>query len=159
MEMMEQQNKAQSNQLNPIFLNWQDNDNNVVVTPEDNDRFVLTVSEAVEACKARGNENKFGLQFNLLMRITAEWLKEHKDKISCSYLTVRDAGLLFLVVRKEISFNSDFEDLLTEFDIKIAQDPQLDLIDLSVLAIPNSNEAGISSFLKPGYTLTFRHAN
>ena len=60
---------------------------------------------------------------------------------------MRDAGLLFLVVLKEKPFNQKIEDSLTELDIAIAQDDDLDLIKLSVLALPKASKDSIESFL------------
>ena len=153
---METSISEQAIQLTPVFLNWEDTDKTVVITPADNDRFVLTVQEAIEACRAQSNQGKFRQQFDILMNTLAEWLKENDAKISRSYMTIRDAGLLFLVVRKNIVFDSDFEDILTDLDIKIARDVQLDLVNLSVLAIPYANSDAISSFLRSGFTISFQ---
>ena len=62
-------------------------------------------------------------------------------------ITVRDGGLLFLVVRREAEYEREFEDALTDLDAEIACDEEFDLIRLSVLALPHCPPEAMQSFL------------
>lgn len=135
-------------------LRYEDRDGMVVVTPEDEDRFAITVEAAIQACQVFREQALFRLQFKQTLQKVAEWLNDHADDVAQAYLTVRDAGLLFLVARKSNRYDQHFEDDLTELDIQIAQDQELNLIRLSVLAIPDASEDSVASFLAPGKTLS-----
>jgi hypothetical protein len=128
----------------------------VVITPRDEDRFVLSIRDAAEAC-ARGRDMvrfEQRLRQVVLPRL-AQWLRKHDDEISAAYLTVRDGGMLFVVVRKAARYDADFADALTDLDTEMAAEPQADLVPLEVLALPNVTREGAESFLNPEWTMEF----
>lgn len=129
-----------------IQLRFGENDR-VVVTPENEDRFALTMDEAVKACRAWESHQRFERQFRILIDVLKEWVQRHHDRVSQAHVTIRDGGLLFLVVMRKSHHDETLDESLTELDIEIANDPDLDLIRLSVLAIPNASEDNIASFL------------
>lgn len=139
------------------YLKYEDRDGSVVVTPDDEDRFMITVEAAIRACQAYHQQAVFRMQFKQTLQKVAEWLRAHESHVGQAYVTVRDAGLLFLVVRKQPQYDSGFEDDLTDLDLQIAQDPDLNLIRLSVLAIPPCTDDGVNSFLMHDYLL-YKHA-
>ena len=117
------------------------------VETEDEDRFVLTLGAAIEACRAFSHYETFVRQFRELHAQLSAWIQQHDRDIAEGYLTLRDGGLLFLVVQKSAAFNQELEDSLTDLDIKIAQDDDLNLIRLNVQALPQASEESIQSFL------------
>lgn len=133
-----------------IQLHHKDRDSQVLIETDQQDRFVLTVSAAIEACQAYGKVNEFNQQFRDLSTRLSQWITEHEKDISEAYLTVRDAALLFLVVQRQEAFNQDLADSLTELDIAIAHDESFHLIRLHALALPKASEASIESFLVHG---------
>jgi hypothetical protein len=151
---------TKANPLHPILhLRYQERDGTLVVEPEDEDRFTITVEAAIKACRVFLEQARmFQSQFNHLHKRLATWLKQHNENVNRAYLTVRDADLLFLVVRDSRRYDDEFEDALTELDVSIACDPELDLIKLSVLAVPSASLDSIDSFLAPGKTLTYQNA-
>jgi len=149
---------SQATRPNILHLDYQQRDGTVVVVPADEDRFALTVEEAVKACRAYEQASAFRHQFQILLRELADWIGQHRNQVAEAYVTVRDAGLLFLVVKKSPEHDDTLEDQLTELDLAVAQDPNLNLIRLSVLAIPPVSHEGIDSFLAPGFTLQYTHA-
>jgi len=149
---------SQVTRPNILHLDCRQRDGTVVVTPADQDRFALTVEEAVKACRAYEQASAFRHQFQILLRMLADWIGQHRDQVAEAYVTVRDAGLLFLVVKKVPQYDDALEDQLTELDLAVAQDPNLDLIRLSVLAVPPASQEAIDSFLASGFTLQYAHA-
>jgi hypothetical protein len=118
----------------------------VWVETEDEDRFLTTVEAAAHACKVYGKMAEVGKQLRTLLRKLADWIKNHDD-VREAYLTPRDSGMLFLIVRKSKKFDSAFEDALSDLDVEIANDEAFALIRLSVLALPDTSEESIRSFL------------
>ena len=131
----------------------------VVVTPADEDRFVVNVQAAVDACQAYHQSVKFQRQFKetLLPRL-ALWLDEHRESVERGYVTVREDGLFFVIVQLHAAHDRGIEDDVAALEIEIAQDPKLNLIDLSTITLPNASEALYKSFLAPKYTLAY-HRN
>ena len=126
-------------------------DGTVVVTLEDQDRFVITVQEAVAACRGAKEVLEYRRQFvDGLVPTLKKWLEARKKKVRTAYLTVRDGGILFLVVRKDAAYDGDFTDELTSLELLIAHDPSLKLIRVDVLALPDISDEAARSFLSPG---------
>lgn len=138
-------------------LRYQDREGVVVVTPDDEDRFAITVGAAIQACHAFEQQKVFEHQFTIVLKRLAKWVQETQAEIAGAYVTVRDNGLLFLVVRKSPQYDACFEDKLTELDLEVANDPNLNLIRLSVLAIPEASDDAVASFWAPGHTLEYSH--
>jgi hypothetical protein len=130
-----------------VHLHHADDSEGVIVTTATNQTFTLPLDAAIRACGSVEKLERFTKQFQKLLTRLASWLTDHLDDVEDAYVTLRDAGLLFLVVRKTRRFNEELENSLTGVDLEIAQDPELDLIRLTVLALPMTSRDGIESFL------------
>ncbi len=137
----------QSTSSKPIRLNFHERGRQVVVTPENEDRFMMTVQEAASILQQANQQVLFVGQFQLLLNALAAWLSKHRAKVFRSFLTVREGRLLFLVVRKQVRYDDPFDDSLTELDMQTAQDDRFSLIELEVLALPNASPGSFNSFL------------
>ncbi|MBI2900956.1 MAG: hypothetical protein HYY17_12290 [Planctomycetes bacterium] len=144
--------------VDAVRLNWKDKNRPVVVTPDDQDRFMTTVQDAVRACRAHENSVRFNDQFQQTINRLGTWVRDHRSEILQAYVSIRDTDLLFLVETRSREYSREFEDALTDLDISIAQDSALNLIRLSVLAIPHSSPEAVNSFLSAGRALVFSHA-
>ena len=139
----------------PIQLRWGEKNKRVVVTPEDENRFIVTVEAAIRACNAAVQYSAFEPVFSNLLTHLGEWKRQHEEQILDAYLTVRDAELMFVVVKKTREYDREFEDLLTSLDIGIAQDKDFEMINLSVLGLPKSPTKSVADFLSPQNTLKY----
>ncbi len=93
----------------------------------------------------------------LLMKTLVGWLEKRMD-IDQAFLTLRDGSLAFVVVRNKSHYDADFEDCLSELDIQISEDVDLNLIELDVIALPEVSRNGLRSFLHPEVSFTFVHS-
>jgi len=140
-----------------LMLDVSFKDKKVLVVPEDEDRFLVSVDAAVKACQAADKTLQFGRQFrDILLPRLGLWISDRADKLKKAYLTVREEGLLFVAILARAEYDRELEDDLSELDIAVARDPHLDLIDLEVLALPNASDAAHASFLNPEATLEYR---
>lgn len=130
-----------------IELHFEDDTGKVRVTPADNTLLLLSVEEAIAACRAFKKQLEFKGQFDQLINTLGVWLKARRDRVAQAFLTTRDAGLLLLIVTKSAAYDQAFEADVTELDIQIANDTDYHLIDLSILAIPNCQQESVHSFL------------
>ena len=128
---------------------------------EHQDRFFLSVEEAIEACKVYERSEKaiFRKQYQNLLNWLGSWSYERREKIEKAFLTFRDAGLLFLVVTKSKTYDEGFESDLTKLDIETANHPDFSEVKLSVQALPLCDKNGYNSFCNSEWTLEYAGLN
>lgn len=142
-----------------VELHCEDRDGRVRVVFPDKHIMVLPTEAAVRACGAFKDQITFQDQFYHLHQRIAEWLKDHKDLVERAYLTVRDNGLLFLVVQNETRYNDVVEEALSDLDLLIANDDDFRLIRFDVQSLPLTSEESTTSFLARGNTFRYRIDN
>ena len=126
----------------------------VVVTPTDQDRFVLKMDKAVAACQMFVTAERFRKLFTVLLNRLGEWVSKLPEAES-AWITMRDGQLLFLVMRKSVAYDRDFEDALTELEIEIANDSDLGQLSMSTMALPQASKEAVCSFIDPGVAFHF----
>ena len=141
-----------------ILLPWSEKDKRVVIEDADEDRFSLTVEEAIEACSVYHKEKRaqFRRQFHDLLDFLGKWTYARRTEIFKAFLTIRDAGLLFLVVSRGKKYDPVFEDELTKLDITIANSEEFSEIQMSVQALPFCGAPNYDSFCNPDLTLEYK---
>jgi hypothetical protein len=141
--------------IEPIQLKWEQRDGAIVVTPSDQDRFLVKVGKAIEILRQHEREQQFGRQFSVLMNRLAAWLKEHSEKCARAFLTAGESTLRFIVVRKAVQFDGEITDALSALGVEIANDPDLNLIKLSTRALPLASNEALQSFLDSDFLIEF----
>lgn len=141
-----------------IELIHSDHDSVVMVTPEDEDRFLLNMESAILGCALADQWNRSKEQYRQLLHRLHEWTTEHVASVRQAYVAMRDSGPLFLVVQKGRRFNSGLQDELTRLDLEIASEVDFDLIRMSTLLLPESDDEAVRSFL-PQKALAYQHAD
>ncbi len=123
-----------------------------LVEVEDGDRLPFdTVAQLALACQQGQHVLEFQKQVcDKLEPRLGEWCAKEAQNIATAYLAFREGRFLFLVVRKAVAYDRDFSDRLTDLDIAVARDSDLDLIKLDVLALPNVSEEVARSFIGSG---------
>ena len=72
--------KSETRTKGPVHLRF--DDGRVVVTPEDEDRFVLQSGQAVEACQMANAKTHWIEAFkNEYLARSHQWCSEHKDRM------------------------------------------------------------------------------
>lgn len=134
-------------------LHWQQREGVIVVTPSDQDRFVVKVGKAIELLRQHDRQENFKSQFNLLIKELASWLGKHSGRWERAFLTAGENTLRFIVVRKQVKCEGDLTDSLSDLGVEIANDPDLDLIKLTTRALPLVANEELQSFLDPSLTI------
>lgn len=124
-------------------------DGKVVVTDDVQDRFLISVQEAVIACKDMAQSILYRRQFGMLVVKLGAWLQRHRQKVRKAFLTAREGTLLFLVVRSTAQFDASVTDALTDLAIDVSNDDGFSLMRLDVLALPDASDEAVKSFLMP----------
>jgi hypothetical protein len=119
----------------------------VTVHAEDGDLFSLTKQMIERSGRIAAHIERFDQQLAALKRDLEVWSSEHSDSVEEVFLALKGDHFLFLVVLKGKAHDGLLEDALTDLDMRVAQEPDYDLINLSVLALPAFAEDAIRSFL------------
>jgi len=141
-----------------IQVSWADRDGTLVVTPQDQDRYCMRIDEAIELLQLKHQKDRAQSQLSFLLRRLVDWIGQRGDRLRETYLTLRDGQWLFLMVSTEAQYDADFEDDVTDLDIELAADPELNLIDTAVLSLPITALDSLDSVLHPRLTFQIARA-
>lgn len=136
-------------------LTWEHRDGDLLVTPSDQDRFLVKIGKAIEILRQNQHQEQFSNQCSLLVKRLAAWLDEHAGKWRRAFLTAGESTLRFIVVRKQSRFEEDITDALSDLGVEIANDPDFDLIKLGARALPLASNEAVQSFLDHSFTIEF----
>lgn len=138
-----------------VQLKWEHRDGNLVITPSDESRFCVKIGKAIEILRQHEHQSQFPNQFQVLLERLATWLEAHLKYWERAFLTAGESSLRFIVVRKQVRFEPEITDALSALGIEIANDPDLNLIQLSTRALPLASDESIQSFLDCSFTFEF----
>jgi hypothetical protein len=119
----------------------------VTVHPENGDVYALSKQMIARSGQLMFRIEAFEQQLAALKRDLESWSSAHSESVSEVFLVLKGDHFVFLAVLKGKAYDSALEDALTELDLKVAQNPDYNLINLSVLALPAFAEDAIRSFL------------
>lgn len=141
------------NSTKVVQVNALDDDGIVTVTLSNEDRFSIRMRRAAEILQLGNRLDELTQQFKVLLNVLANWLKDRTD-ISSAHITQRDGALACVVVRTVAEYDPDFEDALSDLDMEIANDPDLNLVRLRMVSLPCVSEDSLLSFLDPTFSLS-----
>ena len=123
----------------------------VTLIPLDADRFALRVPELLRACGESTVDELSLRRFHALLERLGTWILDRAD-LRESFVTIREGGLRFVVVRKTVAYDADFEDVLSNLDIELAHDVDIGF-QVDVMSLPAVSGASFEAFLHPHLTL------
>lgn len=132
-----------------IVLDFKASRGKVLVRPADDDLFCISVQRAAEACQMADKVYAFGSQFRALLEKLGKWILAHQKQVGTAFVTVRDGGLLFLVIQKRPLLDLEFEQEMTALDLDVAGDANFDQLRMNALALPACTEDSQATFLDP----------
>ena len=106
----------------------------VVVIPENEDRFITTASAAAAACQQAQDSRAFDEQFSTMLGFVHEWCVKRPEKVRACYVTVGDHGLNVIVCTHTGDYDFDFDDDVAELDLSLFQN--FPLCKTDVLQLP-----------------------
>jgi len=132
---------------NTIRIDAADDQGQVVLTPEDQDRFVLSCRDTVRCASIGLGWNAISDEIDAIVRHVAEWAKSQHGVVEHCYVGIREGHLVVLVMPVGGSLRPDLASTLTELDIAIAEKFQACPCD--VLQIPGSSLDDLSTIAYP----------
>ena len=130
-----------------------------MVKRKSRDMFFVDVTEAALACAAVADFKVFTGQMADLLDKLSDWVKLRRDRLKGAHLTLRQnhRSVLFVIMQKDIPFDAELSDELTDLDIEVANDEAFKLLTLDVLAIPAVSRESANAFLSSGKAYTHAH--
>jgi hypothetical protein len=104
----------------PITLSFR-SEVQVVVEPDDSDRFVTTAAEAARACQQAQAGQEFRAEFEHFLSFVHGWCITHKDKVDRAFVDIGDGGLRVNICMKSADFDFEFDDKVTDLDIELLE--------------------------------------
>lgn len=129
----------------PIRLNFR-SETRVVVEPEDNDRFVMTVKEAAQACKKAVDDKNFQDDFRQFLIHLEQWGESQAAKISAIYVNIGDGVLNVLVCTPSQAYDVDLDDTISDLDLELVD--RFPWVVAEVMQVPASQCGDRSPFEK-----------
>jgi len=134
----------------PIRLHFSDQ-TKVVVTPDDEDRFMTTAAEAARACEHVQNLFQWKQEFDRLLTHVHGWCKARNETVSRAYLAATGEGLDVFLLTAGPEYRFDFDDLVSELDIELAR--RFKNCPSGVTHFPDTPSEPLSSFFDPSKAL------
>ncbi len=138
-------------QAEPIRLNFKDADVVVVVTPEDEDRFMTTAAEAAYACKQAQDMLQWKREFDKFLRYIHRWCERHDTQVSHAYLAFSADGLNVFILTRGSEYRFDFDDTVTGLDAELVR--QYPRCPAELMLLPETPDESLTSFFAPGTAL------
>lgn len=149
-----QQSHVPKNRIRALLLRREPS-GKVRVGPEDLDRFAIQREKAARILRLVDRTEQFEKQFSLLLDTLGNWVSQNRGKVSDSYVTLQEGVLSLVVIRKQPEYDADFEDVLSELEVDIANDPDLNLIEFTTMPLPPVSEAALRSFINESVCLKY----
>lgn len=150
------ENRPVRSSVKAVDLDWYSDTDIVQVTARGQARFEVQKDHAIHALQLEAaDRQRFEKQLHLLFETTAEWIRDSGSLVSDAYLTMRDGRFLFIPIAASAEISDDLEDSLSDLDIEVANDSQLDLILLNTMVLPPASEDALSSFFNDKFVLRF----
>ncbi len=120
-------------------------DGNVIVEPEDEDRFVLSAQQAVKACQDshRRDEAVYAFKREFLEPLI-DWCRQHKDKVQACYIPIPKGFIQVFMIGASPKYDFALGKELSELELRLADAGW----SVSVLQIPASPEEILLAYFK-----------
>jgi hypothetical protein len=123
---------------------------NVIVTPEDEDRFVLTAQSAVRACQDHRRQEEAIRSFkNDFLRPISDWCQSRSDRVRACYIPVPVGHVQVFMVGTSPRYDFTLGRELAALELSLAEKGWR----LNVLQIPDSPEEDLQTYFDIGGAL------
>jgi len=121
-----------------------DAERSIVFHPEDDDLFVRTGRQVIEASRLGISIEVWLHEFREMLQAVRRWCEEHADRVHACYAGPRGAGLGLFFIPRGARYDFDLADLLTPLNGQLVNEFNIGMIE--IYQIPESE---ISRFVAP----------
>jgi len=105
----------------PIQIDHNDGERQVIITPENQDRFVMTCAKAVEYCELSNSFNIFKSDLLKLMEHCAAWAGKNKDRIREVFVGPHEYRVGVFVIPQSEHFDVELAERVAELSHEIGR--------------------------------------
>lgn len=145
-------------QTKPIQIDGTDDESQVVLCPQNEDRFVLSFKDTVIFAQWGLGWQAFVDEMRALIEHTKEWSRENSALILNTFLTRRDGELAVIVVPSAGKFDIELSQRIVSLDIELAE--KFQRCSCRVMQVPASVPQDLCNFVDPSNAYhVYREAN
>ena len=130
----------------PIRLRF-DDQTPVVVTSEDEDRFMTTSAEAAYACRQAENMLHWKNEFDHLLAFLHKWCAGKDKQVARTYMAISEDGLKAFILTRGPEYLFEFDDAISALDIEVAE--KFERCPTEVIQMPETPAGSLTSFFYP----------
>lgn len=119
----------------PIHLNFHSVEQ-IVVVPDNEDRFCVTMREAAQACKRAEDEKEWQQDFNRFLVFLHQWGTDHATLADSLLVKVSDGTLNVLVCTVGEWYDTDLDDTISGLDLTLVK--EFPWLVADVMQVPRS---------------------
>jgi hypothetical protein len=119
----------------------------VLITSQDEDRFILPCVQAVEACRVHISQKVWFDELDAMFILVQQWARKHADLVHSVYAAPREGRVVLFVVPKGSTYDHALGARLTDLDLELARDFRV--IRCEVLQIPGKTPHQLATFVDP----------
>jgi len=112
-----------------------ESDSNVVLRPADNDLFIRTGKQVIDACKLDISIELWLHELEGMASHVVDWAQNHKDRITSIYLAARATKIALFVCPASDGFDFDLADDLTSLNTHLLKTFNVGMVE--ILQIPS----------------------
>ena len=141
--------------LQPIEIDWYEEQEVVGVTPRDQQRFEVQKDNAINALRLARQADQAAKQLQLLLNTIAEWAQGFQGRWNSLILTVQDGSLLLLVVQHKKVCDWQMGESLAKLDMDIANSHDFHLLTFNAMVLPNVSTESLRAFVDERFLLEY----
>ena len=117
----------------------------VLVTAQDEDRFIVTCAQAVAACKMQISNKVWFDELDALLVRVRDWSAQNSARVHAVYASPREGRIVIFVIPKSDQYDLELGNKLTDLDMELAQNFQI--IDTEVMQVPGKLPDQLATFV------------
>ncbi len=117
----------------------------VLVTAQDEDRFIVTCAQAVAACKMHISQKVWFGELDALLVTVRDWATQNASQVRAVYASPREGHIVLFVVPKSKQYDLDLGTKLTDLDVALSQ--QFQVIEAEVMQVPGNTAEELATFV------------
>ena len=130
-----------------IQLDFREGDRQVTVSPQDQDRFTITVEQAAWSCQMGHQAIQYQKLLLEMFGHIHQWCQQRADKVERCLAGFQDGQWTFFFTNKTQKYDFSFGDALADLDIELAE--KFNGIQCDTLQIPAQSPGRIRTFIEP----------
>ena len=107
-----------------------DGDTQVILHPEDNDLFIQTGRQVINACRLNISIDVWMKELTTVFHLVVEWARGHSNKVLACYCEPKGTKIILFFVPALGRFDFDLAEELSELNTKLISDFNIGMVEV-----------------------------